>query len=130
MFRATYGHVTTVDFMSFTPADFRRTGTLSRADAAVARARESERAAAVCKIELQMNVVDDTERRLGVDERWTPGHAEYQRALQYLNNRKFIRAVEALEGLVVQRLFELSKANLIGTGKYSDVLCENSSHGL
>ena len=130
MFRATYGHVTTVDFMSFTPADFRRTGTLSRADAAVARARESERAAAVRKLELQMNVVDDTERRLGVDERWTPGHAEYQRALQYLNNRKFIRAVEALEGLVVQRLFELSKANLIGTGKYSDVLCENSSHGL
>ena len=130
MFRATYGHVTTVEFMSFTPADFRQTGTLSRADAALARARESERAATVRKLELQMNVVDDTERRLGVDERWTPGHAEYQRALQYLNNRKFIRAVEALEGLVVQRLFKLSKANLIGTGKYSDVLCENSSHGL
>jgi hypothetical protein len=118
VFRATYGHVTTVNFMSFTPADFQQTGSLSKADGALARARESERVAAVHKLELQMNVVDDTERRLGVDERWTPGHEEYQRALQYLNNRKFIRAVEALEGLVVQRLFELSKANLVGTGKY------------
>ena len=37
---------------------------------------------------------------------------------QFINNRTFIGAVERLEGLVVQRLFELSKVNLVGTGAY------------
>ncbi|KAG2044043.1 hypothetical protein BDR03DRAFT_930785 [Suillus americanus] len=41
---------------------------------------------------------------------------EYQEALKYLHNRQFICAVQHLEGLVVQRLFELAKANLAGTG--------------
>jgi hypothetical protein len=126
--RAVYGHVTTVEFMSFTPANYQQSGTLDRADAALARARESERAAAIRKLQLQMNAVDDTERRLGVDERWTAERAEYQHALQYLDNRKFIRVVEALEGLVVQRLFELSKANLIGTGERSNILYGSIHH--
>lgn len=42
---------------------------------------------------------------------------QYQDAVKYVKNREFIRAVEVLEGLVVQRLFELSKANLASTGK-------------
>jgi hypothetical protein len=36
--------------------------------------------------------------------------------LPYLQNRQFIRIVDKLEGLVVQRLFELSKSHLAGTG--------------
>jgi len=110
--------------MSFTPANYQQSGTLNKADAALASTRESERVAAIRKLELQMNAVDDTERRLGVDECWTPECAEYQHALQYLKNRRFIRVVERLEGLVVQRLFELSKANLMGTGKHPDILLE------
>jgi hypothetical protein len=56
-------------------------------------------------------------RKKGKDSH-TAADPEYQRAHQYLKNREFIRAVEALEGLVVQRLFELAKANLSGTGMY------------
>lgn len=64
-----------------------------------------------------MNVADDHERRMEITERWTPNMPQYQDAVKYVKNREFIRAVEVLEGLVVQRLFELSKANLASTGK-------------
>ena len=37
--------------------------------------------------------------------------------LEYSQHRQFIHVVEELEGLVVQRLFELSKANLASTGE-------------
>ncbi|KAG1847698.1 hypothetical protein F4604DRAFT_1594296 [Suillus subluteus] len=63
-----------------------------------------------------MNVALDLERRLNLTTRWTPHDPEYQEALEYLNNQWFIRVVQRLEGLVVQRLFELAKANLAGTG--------------
>lgn len=66
-----------------------------------------------------MNVVLDLERRLSVETRWTPNDVEYQQASAYLTNRRFVRAVEQLEGLVVQRLFELAKSNLAGTGAQS-----------
>jgi hypothetical protein len=65
-----------------------------------------------------MNAVLDLERRISVTQRWTPADPEYQEALKYLHNQRFIRAVQHLEGLVVQRLFELAKANLAGTGIY------------
>lgn len=51
-------------------------------------------------------------------------------AVRYSQERQFIRSVEELEGLVVRRLFELSKANLAGTGRrlldieISDVLMD------
>jgi len=63
-----------------------------------------------------MNVVEDLERRMEVKERWTQDNAKYQDAEQHTRNRKFTHAVDELEGLVVQRIFELSKANLAGTG--------------
>jgi hypothetical protein len=65
-----------------------------------------------------MNAVLNLERRIGVTQRWTPADPEYQEALKYLHNWRFIRAVQHLEGLVVQRLFELAKANLASTGIY------------
>ena len=36
--------------------------------------------------------------------------------LEYVNNRKFVRVVEELQGLVVSRLMELDKMNLAGSG--------------
>jgi hypothetical protein len=77
---------------------------------------EAERRSAFQRVNLNLNAVEDLERKLGITERWTPAHADFQKAVAYVRNRQFIRAVEALEGLVVQRLFELSKANLSGTG--------------
>jgi len=36
--------------------------------------------------------------------------------LEYVNNKKFVRIVEELQGLVVSRLMELDKMNLAGSG--------------
>jgi hypothetical protein len=77
---------------------------------------EAERARAYRRVLVHMNRADDAERQLRVESRWTPGDPRYIEALTYVKNRTFIRVVENLEGLVVQRLFELSKANLATTG--------------
>jgi hypothetical protein len=118
--RKHYGSTTTVpfDFVSYTPVDFTPTGSLPTLSqvSVNARALEAERKSALNRLNLAINAVEDLERRMGLTERWTPAHEEYQKADEYLKNHRFIRAVEALEGLVVQRLFELSKANLSGTG--------------
>ncbi|KAF8427609.1 hypothetical protein L210DRAFT_3419850 [Boletus edulis BED1] len=68
------------------------------------------------KYELQLNVVEHFERQHGIQRHWSADDPEYIAVQDYARHRTFIRAVEELEGLVVQRLFELSKANLAGTG--------------
>ncbi len=79
----------------------------------------AKRQAASHHLQLALGVVDDFEAHIKLDNhsRWTPNHPSYQAAAMYIKNREFIRAVNELERLVVQRLFELSKANLAGTGK-------------
>ncbi|KAI0039276.1 hypothetical protein FA95DRAFT_1585319 [Auriscalpium vulgare] len=79
-------------------------------------AKEAERRAAVAKLTLAQNVVAVLERELGLAEAWTANSPEYQRNLGILQRTKFDKAVDQLEGLVVQRLFELAKANMSGTG--------------
>ncbi|KAH7917652.1 hypothetical protein BV22DRAFT_1108532 [Leucogyrophana mollusca] len=112
---AMYGSVTTSPFLTYTPAEFTSSGLNSSARQG-SKAAEAERASAHRKLALQMNVVDDLERRHGITERWTSSHPEWVKAADYIKRRHFIRAVEELEGLVVQRMFEHSKVNLAGTG--------------
>ncbi|KAG2029849.1 hypothetical protein BDR03DRAFT_1041183, partial [Suillus americanus] len=73
---------------------------------------QAARRAVEHRLQIQINIVEDLETRLDIAERWTPGNSDYRETLEYSQRRKFIHAVEDLEGLVVQRLFELSKANL------------------
>ncbi|KAF8589382.1 hypothetical protein K439DRAFT_1612816 [Ramaria rubella] len=114
--RAVYGGTTSVQFLDYVPADFSSKGSLSQASQAHARAKEHEHWVAHRKLLLAMNVANDLERRLGLSKRWTPEDEAYQRAAVYLKHHHFIQVVEELEQLVVQRLFELSKANLMKTG--------------
>ena len=67
----------------------------------------------------QQDRIKDLEDQLGIKstDRWTADRPEYVEMLEYSRQRQFIRAVEDLENLVVQRLFELSKANLASTGE-------------
>jgi hypothetical protein len=60
--------------------------------------------------------VDSVERLVGIEQHWQHGDAEYQKILEYINNRKSVRLVEELQGLVVSRLMELDKVNLAGSG--------------
>ncbi|TFK60510.1 hypothetical protein BDN72DRAFT_730156, partial [Pluteus cervinus] len=68
------------------------------------------------KIDLQRDAVEESEIFLGIDTRWTPAEPRYQEVAKYIKNSDFIQMVEKVEGLVVQRLLELSKANLAETG--------------
>jgi hypothetical protein len=61
--------------------------------------------------------VEELEQQEGIQKRWTPSNHQYQESKWFLNQRGFVAVVNELEGRVVQRLFELSKANLAGTGK-------------
>jgi hypothetical protein len=115
--RAAYAKLSTVNFLTYETADFAASGSLSQSSQSKSKNQELQRRTAVQKVELHLNAVSDLERWLGLEERWTAVHPEYQKTVNYINNRKFICAVEKLEGLVVQRLFELSKANLSGTGE-------------
>jgi hypothetical protein len=110
-----------IDFVNFTADDFAGAGNLLKSSQANAKLLEAERARAHRRVLFHMGRVDETERQLGVETRWTPEDPRYIAALSFINNRTFIGVVEHLEGLVVQRLFELSKANLASTGE-SDIL--------
>jgi hypothetical protein len=68
------------------------------------------------RMERAARVVDDTERLLGIDKRWQRDDVQYQKILQYIDNKKFVRVIEELQGLVVSRLMELDKVNLAGSG--------------
>jgi len=79
----------------------------------------------------QQDRVEDLEDQLGIKpmDCWTMDRHEYVQMLEYSRQRQFIRAVEELENLVVQRLFELSKANLASTGEvvsYTVQYCANT----
>ena len=53
-----------------------------------------------------------------IDEQWTPDTEKWRRAAKYVDICKYQLALDKLEGLVVQRLFELAKMGLSGTGNY------------
>ena len=77
------------------------------------------RRAAERRVRSQQDRIEDLEDQLGIEstDRWTVDRPEYVEMLEYSRQRQFICAVEDLENLVVQRLFELSKANLASTGE-------------
>ncbi|KIM65037.1 hypothetical protein SCLCIDRAFT_23132 [Scleroderma citrinum Foug A] len=70
------------------------------------------------QVRSQQDRVEDLEEQLGIEptDRWTPEMHKYVEMCKYSQHRQFIHTVEELENLVVQCLFELSKANLASTG--------------
>ncbi|TFK46288.1 hypothetical protein OE88DRAFT_1596381, partial [Heliocybe sulcata] len=56
------------------------------------------------------------ESALQIHVRWTPDTPEYQAVQAQLRECKYKNALDELERLVVQHLFELSKLNMSGTG--------------
>ena len=64
-----------------------------------------ERRQAILKDVVEMEV------KLAITTRWQPSSAEYINAVQYLGRRKYEKALDHLQKLVVQRLFELHRMN-------------------
>lgn len=78
---------------------------------------ESERRSAMDQALIGVRAVADLESKLVIQVPWTESSPEYQETLTYMRQRDFSRILDKLEQLVVQRLFELSKANIVGMGK-------------
>jgi hypothetical protein len=60
--------------------------------------------------------VEEIEEQIGLVDRWTKTSPEYIAAQESMKERKYHLTLDKLEHLVVQRLFELSKLNMSGTG--------------
>ena len=87
-------------------------------DAGITRRKEALRRHALENHEKDLKCVQDLERRLNISIRWKPGDAEWQHTGRLVANREYQRALDRLEGLIVARIFELSKMNRAGTGKF------------
>ncbi|KAK7689644.1 hypothetical protein QCA50_007437 [Cerrena zonata] len=70
--------------------------------------------------------VIELEVQFQIPKRWVPGDPEYMEALKYIAERKYTRALDRLQQLVVQRLFELHKMNLSGTAYKTRTLLAKS----
>ena len=88
-------------------------------DLSTTRKLEAERR---YSLELRDNCIKqivEMEVNMGIDRRWDPSFPEYQETLGYLTTRTYQRALEELQRLVIQRLFELHKMNISATGESS-----------
>ncbi|KAF7348117.1 hypothetical protein MSAN_01764300 [Mycena sanguinolenta] len=85
-------------------------------EAAETRRLETQRRHALEVLSRTLAAVQDLEIRLGVVKRWEPEDAEWIAAATMVVNRRYQRALDELEGLVVARMFELSKAHMSDTG--------------
>ncbi|KAJ7832527.1 hypothetical protein B0H14DRAFT_3087771 [Mycena olivaceomarginata] len=80
------------------------------------RRLETQRRHAVEVAVKSLAAVQDLEVKLDITTRWVPGCEEWDRAAKLVGNRRYQRALDQLQGLVVARLFELTKVNMSGTG--------------
>ncbi|KAJ6476159.1 hypothetical protein C8R45DRAFT_1054631 [Mycena sanguinolenta] len=60
--------------------------------------------------------VHDLEVRLAITTRWEPGDEKWDVVLTMLRRRRYQRALDHLQGLIISRMFELAKCNMSGTG--------------
>ncbi|KAJ7707057.1 hypothetical protein B0H14DRAFT_3643874 [Mycena olivaceomarginata] len=61
-----------------------------------------------------LGAVQDLELKLGITVRWEPGSEAWVKAAKMVSSRRYQRALDQLQGLVVARMFELSKVNMSG----------------
>ncbi|KAJ7776444.1 hypothetical protein B0H16DRAFT_1659785 [Mycena metata] len=95
------------------PADVDATYT---AAASQTRRIETQRRHAIELRDKTLAVVVDLEVRLNIAQRWEDDGDDWIRVAAMAKNRRYQRAIDALEGLVVARMFELSKVNMSDTG--------------
>ena len=62
--------------------------------------------------------VFELEDHMGIEKRWTPTTPEYTETLRYISERRYHKALNNLQRLVTQRLFELHRLNLSGIGSH------------
>ena len=79
--------------------------------------KETRRRHAIETRDKNLQVVQDLEAKIGITHRWKVGGSEWRAAAKLVVMRKYRCALDNLEGLVVARIFELTKMHMSGTGK-------------
>ena len=69
------------------------------------------------KIAAAIQAVADLETCLLLHKPWTEDTQQYKDTVKYINQHQYHQALDKLKQLVVQWLFEVSKANVVGMGK-------------
>ena len=105
-------------YLTYTASNFTPESGLNLITQQCSNAVSTEYSSAWRKYELQLNAVEHFKRQHGIHIHWSPDDPEYIAVQDYAKHCNFICAIEELEGLVVQCLFELSRANLAGTSLY------------
>ncbi|KAG1797356.1 uncharacterized protein HD556DRAFT_1267601 [Suillus plorans] len=80
------------------------------------RKAESARRHALEDYDRHLKLAQVLECKLEVEKRWVAEDAQWQKVGRLVANRKYQRALDRLEGLIVARIFELTKMNRAGTG--------------
>jgi hypothetical protein len=81
--------------------------------------------------EKDLKMVQDLEKKLNISVRWEPGNEDWVRTGKLVAMRKYQRALDRLEGLIVARMFELTKMNMSQTGmchNYMDITSDSNSY--
>ena len=65
-----------------------------------------------------MLIVHQLERQLNITSRWTRDDVEWNDTEILVRKRRYQRCLDSLEGLIVARMFELTKMNMSQTGIY------------
>lgn len=77
---------------------------------------EVQRQSAMDEALLAIRAISDLETKLQLSVRWVEDDPEYKATLEYIRLRDYHRALDSIQRLVVQRLFEVARANLSGMG--------------
>jgi len=62
-------------------------------------------------------IVHDLEKKLNITRRWKPEDQEWKETAIMVGKRRYQRCLDSLEGLIVARMFELTKMNMSQTGE-------------
>lgn len=106
-------------FLNTLPADYDVGQSSYTSDLSQTRKLETQRKWASEKVDRLTREVIMMEERMQIQKRWDPSMPEYLETIQYMANRKYHKALDHLQHLVVQRLFELQRLNVSGIGESS-----------
>jgi hypothetical protein len=73
------------------------------------------------KMEQDEDVVRELEEKLGIVDRWNSTSPRWADTVAEVKKRKYQKALDALELLIVERIFEFTKMNRSETGRFLDL---------
>jgi hypothetical protein len=107
-------------FLSTTPMDYQvisYMGTQSySSDMAATRKLKTQCQYSAEHLATIQQEVTSMEVKMGIANLWQPSSPEYQATLKYMSNHQYQCALDNLQCLVVQQLFELQWLNILQTG--------------